>query len=136
MKKVLLLLLTVLALVSCSLDNDLPDYHYEVLAVESFTVPQSFTTGNSYEIKVKYKRPTDCHYMDGIYYDKEGNTRIIAVQSKVIEKSDCAPLTDQIYEVSFDFICSGGTSYIFKFYKGEDEDGNNIFEEVEIPVFY
>jgi hypothetical protein len=37
-------------------------------------------------------------------------------------------------EVSFNFYVTNTGSYIFKFYKGEDANGQNIFEEVEIPV--
>jgi hypothetical protein len=136
MKKVLLLLLTVIAVSSCSVDNDLPDYHYEVLPVESFTVPSSFRMGGLYEIKIRYKRPTDCHFLDGIYYDKIGNTRTIGVQTTVLERSYCLALDEVTVETSFLFECTGGEKYIFKFYKGADENGNYIFESVEIPVNY
>jgi hypothetical protein len=39
-----------------------------------------------------------------------------------------------ISEVSFNFMVSNTGSYIFKFYKGKDSAGKDIFEEVEIPV--
>lgn len=136
MKKFLLLICAVASLTSCSLDNDLPEYHYEVLPVESFTIPQSFETGGLYEIKLRYKRPSDCHFLDGIYYDKEANIRTIAVQSSVLEKDYCNDLENEIVETAFLFECTAGPSYIFKFYKGTDAHGNDIFETVEVPVNY
>lgn len=135
MKKILLLLLAVVAVSSCSLDNQGPQYYYEVLPVESFEVPESFVLGEIYEIKVTYLRPTGCHIANGFYYEKDLNTRIIGIQSTVLDSDDCTPLVNQEpIEASFNFEVLSNGSYIFKFYKGEDTAGNNIFEEVEIPV--
>jgi hypothetical protein len=97
-------------------------------------VPQSFTLGQTYEIKLKYKKPSDCHSYQGIYYDKNLNVRTIGIQTAVLESTNCAPLTTEPVEVSFNFLVTNTGSYIFKFYKGEDANGQNIFEEVEIPV--
>jgi hypothetical protein len=135
MKKIVLLLLILLTLNSCSVGNDGPDYHYEVLPVDSYIVPQSFTLGETYQIKVKYKRPSSCHYFQGFYYEKDGYTRTIAVQTSVLEDDDCVPLDEEPVEASFNFQCTTTSPYLFKFYKGEDAEGNNIFDEVEIPVY-
>ena len=137
MKKIVLILLSVWTLNSCSLNNDQPNYYFEVLPVESFTVPESFDMNGIYEIKLTYKRPTDCYFQEGIYYEKSEQTRIIGIQTRVLENNDCMPLDEAPIEVKFNFECTpGNTHYIFKFYKGEDANGNNIFEEVNIPVNY
>jgi hypothetical protein len=134
MKKIVLLTLFVLTLVGCSIDDDQPNYSYEVLPIDSYTLPESFTLGETYEIKLKYKKPSNCHSFQGIYYDKELNIRTIGIQTTVLESADCKPLTAEPIEVSFKFYVTNTGSYIFKFYKGEDANGQNIFEEVEIPV--
>jgi hypothetical protein len=134
MKKIVLLTLFVLTLVGCSIDDDQPNYSYEVLPIDSYTLPESFTLGETYEIKLKYKKPSNCHSFQGIYYDKELNIRTIGIQTTVLESTDCTPLTAEPIEVSFKFYVTNTGSYIFKFYKGEDANGENIFEEVEIPV--
>ncbi|MFV8346263.1 hypothetical protein [Flavobacterium sp. ZB4P13] len=134
MKKIVLLTLFVLTLVGCSIDDDQPNYSYEVLPIDSYTLPESFTLGETYEIKLKYKKPSNCHSFQGIYYDKELNIRTIGIQTTVLESTDCTPLTAEPIEVSFKFYVTNTGSYIFKFYKGEDANGQNIFEEVEIPV--
>jgi hypothetical protein len=134
MKKLVLLTLFLLTLVSCSIDDDQPNYSYEVLPVDSYTLPASFTLGQTYEIKLKYKRPTKCHFYQGIYYDKNLNIRTIGIQTSVLQNTDCEPIDLELTEVSFKFYVTNTGSYIFKFYKGEDANGENIFEEVEVPV--
>lgn len=137
MKKLVLLLLTVFALASCSIDDDGPNYFLETLPVTSFTVPDTLVYNQPAEIKLKYKRPSDCYFYEGIYYEKKDNTRVIAVQSSVLQSDKCVPYTEEkIIEASFNFVATGPGPYTFKFYKGEDETGKNIFEEVTVPVTY
>ena len=121
---------------ACSVEDNNPNYRLEVLPVESFTVPRSFTLGETYTIKVRYRNPSNCYFFQTFYYEKQLNTRIVGVVSRVVEDKDCSPpvSTQAITEVSFNFLVNNNGSYIFKFYKGEDADGKDIFEEVEIPV--
>ncbi len=138
MKKVALLLLAVFALNSCDIGEDKPNYHLEVIPVESFTVPKSFSMYGIYEIKLTYKRPTDCYFYEGIYYEKKFDTRVIGIQARVLNEKNCNPVTDETpIEVKFNFECTpGNNQYIFKFYKGTDANGNDVFEEVVVPVNY
>lgn len=134
MKKIVLFLIVITSFLSCSLDDDAPTYTYEVLPVDSYVVPASFTLGQTYAIKLKYKKPTSCHIYQGIYYEKNLNTRKIAVQTAVQNNQVCTLEIPPISEVSFNFTVTNTGSYIFKFYKGEDTNGEDIFENVEIPV--
>jgi hypothetical protein len=134
MKKIVLFLVVITSLLSCSLNDDSPTYTYEVLPVDSYVVPASFTLGQTYEIKLKYQKPTSCHIYQGIYYEKNLNTKTIAVQTAVKKNQFCTMEIPPISEVSFNFMVSNTGSYIFKFYKGKDSAGKDIFEEVEIPV--
>ncbi len=134
MKKIVLFLILITSFLSCSIDNDNPSYTYHVLPVDSYVVPASFTLGQTYEIKLKYQKPSSCHIYQGIYYDKNLNTRTIAIQTAVQNNQACTTEVPPISEVSFNFIVTNTGSYIFKFYKGKDADGKDIFENVEIPV--
>jgi hypothetical protein len=134
MKKIVLFLVVITSFLSCSLDNDSPTYTYQVLPVDSYVVPASFNLGKTYEIKLKYQKPTSCHIYQGIYYEKNLNTRTIAVQTAVQNNQVCTLEIPPLSEVSFNFFVTNTGSYIFKFYKGEDAAGKDIFEEVEIPV--
>ena len=135
MKKIVLLLLFIAALTGCSLDNENQNtYDYHVLPVDSYTLPESFTLGNTYEIKLKYQKPTACHIYQGIYYDKNLNVRTIAIQTAVKTNEICQESLPPLSEVSFKFYVTNTGSYIFKFYKGVDDSGKDVFEEVEVPV--
>lgn len=134
MKKIVLLLAIVVTTLGCSLDKDYPTYTYHVLPVDSYTVPASFKLGDTYEIKVKYQKPTECHLFQGIYYDKNLNTRTIGIQTAVENDKMCTAVLPPISETSFNFIVTNTGSYIFKFYKGKNDAGEDIFEDVEIPV--
>jgi hypothetical protein len=135
MKKILLFLLVIISLLGCS--NDDPEtYTYEVLPIESYTVPARFTLGETYEIKLKYQRPSSCHLFQGIYYSKDLNKRTIAIQVAAKDNQICNLAIPPLSETSFNFLVTANEqgSYIFKFYKGKDADGKDLFEEVEIPV--
>ena len=134
MKKIVLFLILITSFLSCSLNDDNPTYTYEVLPVASYVVPTSFTLGQTYEIKLKYQKPTACHIYQGIYYEKNLNTRTIGIQTAVQNNQVCTQEIPPVSEVSFNFIVSNTGSYIFKFYKGVDASGKDIFEDVEIPV--
>lgn len=134
MKKIVLFLIVITSFLSCSLDDDGPTYTYSVLPVDSYVVPASFTLGQTYSIKLKYQKPTACHIYQGIYYEKNLNTRTIAIQTALQNNQVCTQEIPPISEVSFNFMVNNTGSYIFKFYKGEDAGGKDIFEEVEIPV--
>lgn len=143
MKKIVLLLLTVVTISSCSLeeDNNQPTFYYEILPVESFEVPESVRAGQSYEIIMTYKKPSNCHVYESCYYRTENYTTTVGIQTYVLENPDCKPLENQEpLEASFTFkvesLQNAVQPYIFKFYKGKDAYGNDIFEEVSIPVNY
>lgn len=138
MKKMFFYLLMVFTIISCGLDDDTNSYHLEILPVEEYVVPEIFTQGNTYPIKLFYKRPTTCYGYDGIYYNSLDSIRTIGIQTFVLEQSNCTPIDDDapLSHTSFEFHVTQtiGTSYVFRFFKGRDHDGNNIFDEIEIPV--
>lgn len=135
MKRIIFSLLAAFLITSCSInDEDNVKFHYEILQVDSFVVPTSFTLGETAVITVKYLKPTECHFFDGFYYEKDLNKRTVAVQARVMQEETCLPLINEVVEKSFNFKPTSNGTYIFKFYKGKDAQGENIFEEIEIPV--
>jgi len=139
MKKLGLFFITLLLIASCTLEPDeTVPFHIEFLEVESVVIPETVTPGNIYEITVTYRKPTDCHYFDGFYYEANGSERVVAPQAIVIEDAECLPLTDEEpEEASFDFECKTSyteSSYHFKFYSGEDANGNQTYIEREVQV--
>jgi hypothetical protein len=134
MKRFIALTLLWASFLSCSPDNDLPNYSYEVLPVASYEVPASFKVGETYTITLKYQRPSSCYGYQGIYYDKYLNVRTIGIQAVVDKDQVCDQALPPLSEVSFQFYASTPGSYIFKLYKGKDANGVSQFEEKEIKV--
>jgi hypothetical protein len=134
MKKIVLLIVLITSFIGCSINNDNTSYTYDVLPIDSYVVPTSFTLGETYVIRLKYQRPSSCHIFQGIYYDKNLNTRTIAIQTAIKNNQICTQEIPPLSEVSFNFEVTSNGSYIFKFYKGKDANGEDIFEDVEIPV--
>lgn len=133
MKKIFFLLLIAISFSSCSVDDG-NDFYYEILPVESVVIPEEFVLGQTYEITVTYLRPTTCHVFNNFYYESELNQRTVAIVTTVYQNNDCLPLIDQQVEATFNFMVNSNGTYVFKFWQGEDENGNDLYYIVEVPV--
>ncbi len=135
MKKIFLLLSLVFIVSACSLNNDDgTNFHYELLPVQEVEMPSEFVIGQTYQIKVWYYRPSACHSFSGFYYEKNLNERIVAVQNIVQESNNCEVYTDDLESATLEFYVTSNGSYIFKFWQGVDDNGEDVFYEVEVPV--
>ena len=134
-KKIVSLLALCFILNSCSPGDD-TQYSFKLMPIESVDIPTEFTLGQTYPITVHYTVPTSCYYFSSLYYDKDLNVRTIAIENAVAERNNCQDLSaaDGASEYTFNFYVTGNGSYIFKFYQGKDDQGNNIFLEYEVPV--
>jgi hypothetical protein len=135
MKKIALLLLLSVIGISCSMDNDVNDFYYDIIPIESYVLPPSFQFGESYTINLTYKRPTDCYTKPTLYFERHGAFRTVAIQSLVANRTDCEPVPEEAAkEFAFQIEVASSSPYIFKFYKGKDANGIEIYEEVVVPV--
>jgi hypothetical protein len=102
----------------------------------SVDIPAEFTLGETYPITVHYTVPTSCYYFSSLYYDKDLNIRTIAIENAIAQRNNCQDLSaaDGANTHTFNFYVTSNGSYIFKFYQGKDDQGNNIFLEYEVPV--
>lgn len=132
--KLITSLFFIMLMMSCSPEGDEIKYNFEFLAIESVELPDVLVLGQTHEIKVKYKRPTSCHLFNAFYYEKNLNIRTIAVNSIVTQRNDCVTLDNAIEEASINFYVTNNGSYIFKFWQGKDENGEDLFLEIEVPV--
>ncbi|MGV3697655.1 hypothetical protein [Flavobacterium sp.] len=136
MKKIASFLVILFLLNACSPDDGI-NYHLELRPIESVDIPTEFTLGETYEITVHYTKPTSCYYFNNLYYEKNLNVRTIAVETAVEQRDNCNDLTgtpSEDAEYTFNFYVTSNGSYIFKFYQGKNENGENIFLEYEVPV--
>ena len=105
-------------------------------------MPYFFTSGQTYELEMFYNQPSSCHIYKGIYFEKDGNTRTVAIQASVIASSSCVAIPvdstgtnaeiDQ--SVKFNFTATGNETYFFKFWTGKNQQGEDTYYEVEVPV--
>ncbi len=135
MKK-LIVALGILIFSSCSISDD-SDYNYavynEILPVESAEVPDEFIVNEVYDISLTYINPSSCHYFNDIYYSKDSNIRTVAVVSTVYPDDNCE-VTETEYTTSFNFKPTETGSYIFKFWQGENDEGDDDYLVIEVPV--
>lgn len=134
MKRLILITLSLLLFASCSLDDKSQEYDLEVLPVESVEMPESFTLGEIYPITVSYLRPTTCNSFNEFYYRKSLNERTVAVIDYKVISNNCKDLSDELVEASFNFIVNSNGSYIFKFWQGVDENNEDKYLTIEVPV--
>lgn len=134
MKKITLLLFGFLVFCSCLNNNDdAPNYTFRYLPIDSAITPASFIFGEIDTITVKYSLPNGCYSFDQIYYETQDTARIVAVTALLELDEFCTQATIP-GEKKFAVKASQEEDYVFKFFKGKDSIGENIFEEVIVPV--
>ncbi len=138
MKKTFLVLsalMVSLTFSSCDLDDDGPNFHFVPLRIESVEMPESFDLDETYEINVTYTIPDGCTYYEGFDVIKEDTStrKVVAVGAQRIDKEDCTQVVREEM-ASFNFVVLYDQMYLFRFYQGEDANGEQLFLEVEVPV--
>ncbi|WP_128755199.1 hypothetical protein [Aquimarina sediminis] len=132
--KIILVFFLVAIFTGC-MDDDETNFFYELVKVEEATLPDQFNRGETHTITVSYFRPTNCHSFSGFDYNRLGNERTVSVVNLVVEQGNCTDLeTTDLVEVSFDFFVGQEDSYVFRFWQGKNENGDNQFLIVEVPV--
>jgi hypothetical protein len=135
MKKYWLLIAVVFTFIGCSLgDDDSTKFHLELLPIDSATLPAEFKKDSVYELPFRYVRASTCHVFEGFYYKKEANVRTIAIQTSVVEQLNCTTPSVNPLEAILQFKPTVESSYVFKLWKGKDDGGEDVYEEIEIPV--
>ncbi len=135
MKRFALLTLVLFSLLwSCSLDeDDGPSFYLEVMPIDSVEMPEEFVYGESYELLITYTRPTFCYAFNNFAYDVDGHQRTIAVVNTVYTNIDCLQESGSV-TVSFELSVTETETYVFKFFMGKDNNGQDQYYLVEVPV--
>ena len=131
LKRIFFVIFVVILFVSCS--DDSSDYHYELLETEDAVVPEEFQFGQIYDITVKYIVPDDCYIASDILYEYDETARNIAVISLVVDENSCETLEIE-QELTVRVHALQTSPYIFRFWQGEDDNGEPIYLIVEVPV--
>ncbi len=135
MKRFFYAVIAVLALSSCTLDDDDPNFNYVALNIVEAELPESFNLNETYDIKVTYQTSNDCSFFEGFDVVREDETvrRVVALGRELIDEDNCKEETVLVTEM-FRFIVLYNQPYTFRFWQGENADGENEYLEVEVPV--
>ena len=140
MKKLIHIVLFSMVFLSCSIDDTPygPGFHFEILPINEVLMPESFTYGEFYQIDYSYYKPSTCYTFNELYYLVDGDYRTVAVINTVLEETDeiiCEPLEDELEWRTLFFECKKNFgSYIFKFWQGQNENGEDVYLLMEVPV--
>ena len=132
MKKIFFVIFAVITLTACSNDDGL-SYHYELLAAEDAFLPDEFDYGSVYDLTVKYIVPDQCYVASDLLYEYDDTARNIAVISLVADANSCEPLEVE-QELTIRVHALQTSPYVFRFWQGEDENGEPIYLVKEVPV--
>jgi hypothetical protein len=99
-------------------------------------MPAEFELGENYVIEYSYYKPSNCHVFNDLNYISDFNTLTIFVVNTVFPdaQSPCMTLNDELITRVFNFTADNSETYYFKFWKGVDEEGRDVFLEIEVPV--
>ena len=132
MKGIFFVIFSFIIFVSCS-NDDGPTCHYELLAIEEVILPENFEYGKIYEVSLKYIQPDDCYISSDVLYEYDNDIRNVAVISTVLDDKNCFP-SEFEDDISFKVQALQEETYIFKFWQGEDDNGEPIYLVKEVPV--
>lgn len=136
MKRNFLVLLMILGVIfSCSLDDEVnPTYYYQAAPIDSVSVPDTLNYGEINNFEVTYKQISSCHLFERYESSKDTNERKIYVLNRVIKDNNCKELEDELITKKLRFEVFRKDYYIFKFWQGTDNNGEDIFLTKRIPV--
>ena len=139
MKKVLMPLILLVAcswFTACEVDDDSPNFYFTALTTVEANVPESFEFGETYDIEVTYLRPNGCTFFEGFDVMQTAETdRDVVVIGFVLTDEDraCTQAVEEVVAIlKFNVIYT--EEYKFRFYAGDDTDGNATYLEYTIPV--
>lgn len=134
MRKIIFTLSLLFIFSGCSVDDEpTPRLVYELVPIVSTNLPEEFTAGESYDLKFTYQLPTPCHNFTGINVEDINGAYGIGVVAYYDANNECAEVT-RTAEAGIKFIAEEEDFYIFKFWQGRNEQGEDQFLTVEIPV--
>ncbi|MGJ8738390.1 hypothetical protein [Zobellia laminariae] len=130
-------LASLLTIASCSLDDDRVNFQYTPLHITNASLPDTFELGRVYTVDVNILRPDDCTLLDQFdvrrSFTDSTQIRTVSAVGITLDKEDCTEVNDELQD-GFQFEVLYTKPYIFRFYTGDDTEGEPEFLEIEVPV--
>lgn len=132
MKKIISALVVSVLFLSCSEEGE--SYRVVTLPVAKVEEETAFAKDSITEITVKYLRPSNCHFYEDFYYERNGFTRTVAIYNVELGRDDCQSLQNDTISVPLKFKPAELGTYTFKFWKGNNAAGEEQFFTFEAVV--
>lgn len=142
MKKLVIILLSVVTFSSCSIndDND-PVAEYELAAITGNDLPETFEFGESYTITMDYVLPSQCHSFAAVDARRASSTGeerrqiYVAAVSTFISSTQCnEDVVGNTGTTTFNILIDETEDFKFYFWTGFDAEDKPIYTEVTVPV--
>ena len=117
----------------CDIDSE-ENFNFITLEIVDVELPETFDFNATYDIKVYYRRPDDCHFFQGfdVFTADESTLNIVAI-GRELSGETCTTTNDEI-EATFTFRVLFSNTYTLRFFSGEDQNGDPIYLEYQVPV--
>lgn len=133
MKKFICLSIVFYLFMSCTSYDVTSTERLVILPVTEVAFPATFAENEVTEIPIKYALPDGCHRYYDLYYNKDSNTRTVAIVAVQAKQGACTQsVTTMTQILKFKPTLAG--TYTFKFYKGKDATGLDAFYEFQAVV--
>ncbi len=118
----------------CSIDEDpSSNVTFELVPIISTNLPDKFIAGETYDLLFTYSLPTSCHKYKATSVEEIDGAIVIGVISYIDSNGVCAQV-ETTGETGIRIVAEEEDFYIFKFWQGRDEQGEDQFLTIEIPV--
>ena len=135
MKKLILFLSIFLTLVSCS-ENDQFDVEFESvnLPTDRIEAPEIFRLNQINTLRVYFTFPNQCYRKPSADVSpSEGNRKRVELYAVELLNTPCSQAT-RIESIEIPVFVDTNRDYTFVFWKGFDNNGEEIYEQIIIPV--
>ncbi|MFO8147880.1 MAG: hypothetical protein ACQEWG_02030 [Bacteroidota bacterium] len=135
MKKLLLVFFYSTIITACSSDEDNGGMMQNLAVITTVELPDHFEYNQEYEIKINYRRPTNCDFFSGFDISKSSNKITVGVvTSYSTSNTTCVRTGNLNTSIKLNFVADRDDFYIFKFWQGKNTSGEVQFLTVEVPV--
>lgn len=122
---------------SCDLTEEGDKYDLIPLPIAAVELPESFELNESYQLNVSFIRPNSCTGFRGfevVSEETETHTirHVVAIGAQFRE--NFCPQETETLQTQMQFVCMYSVPYLFRFYTGDDLEGNPQYLEIEVPV--
>ncbi|UJH68993.1 hypothetical protein [Allomuricauda sp. SCSIO 65647] len=119
----------------CSIDDNDANFHFVALSIVDVDIPAAFELNETYEIGVTFIRPDGCTFFEGFDVSNTAQTDrdVVAIGTVLNNETACTQAIEEV-EATFTFVVLYNQEYHFRFYAGDDTDGEPEYLEFTVPI--